>query len=401
MMEAIQLEQAVELLTENCLPITETEMITIDNIEGRILAQDIIARINQPPFPRSPLDGYAIRAEDSVGASKDNPVALKVIDEVYAGGWSDREVIPGTAIRIMTGAPIPRGADCILMQEDTDYGTETVKIYRSLKAWQNYCYEGEDFKQGTIILKAGQQLGAAEIGVMAGNGIEEIPVYRKPRVLVMSTGTELVRPGQPLRPGQIYDSNLYMLVAQLKLWNVEIISCTSMQDDPEEAAAYIRENAGNADLILSTGGVSVGKKDIMHDVFRIINVQRLFWKVRLKPGSPTLCGLYDGKPFIALSGNPYGAIANLHLLGRPLLVKMTGRSDLEIRKAHAVFDTGFPKKSPVTRYVRGVYKDGHAWSSGANDSGVLSSFIGCNCMIVIPAGTMKVDPGESVEVILL
>lgn len=140
-MEAIQLEQAVELLQENCLPVTETEKLTIDDAAGRIIAQDITARINQPPFPRSPLDGYALRAEDTVGASKENPVALKVIDQVYAGGWSDREVRPGTAIRIMTGAPIPGGADCILMQEDTDYGMDTVKIYRSLKAWQNYCYE--------------------------------------------------------------------------------------------------------------------------------------------------------------------------------------------------------------------------------------------------------------------
>ena len=400
-MEAIQLEQAVELLQEYCLPVTETEKLTIDDAAGRIIAQDITARINQPPFPRSPLDGYALRAEDTVGASKENPVALKVIDQVYAGGWSDREVRQGTAIRIMTGAPIPRGADCILMQEDTDYGMDAVKIYRSLKAWQNYCYEGEDFKKGTTILKAGQQLGAAEIGVLAGNGIREITVYRKPRVLVMSTGTELVSPGEFLGPGQIYDSNLHMLIAQLKLWSVEIVSYASIRDDPEEAASYVREHAGKADLILSTGGVSVGKKDIMHDVFRLLGVERLFWKVRLKPGSPTLCGLYDGKPFLALSGNPYGAIANLHLLGRPLLVKMTGRSDLEIRKSHAVFDSGFPKKSPVTRYVRGVYKDGHAWSSGSNDSGVLSSFIGCNCMIVIPAGTMKVDPGERVEVILL
>ena len=240
-MEAIQLEQAVELLQEYCLPVTETEKLTIDDAAGRIIAQDITARINQPPFPRSPLDGYALRAEDTVGASKENPVALKVIDQVYAGGWSDREVRQGTAIRIMTGAPIPRGADCILMQEDTDYGMDAVKIYRSLKAWQNYCYEGEDFKKGTTILKAGQQLGAAEIGVLAGNGIREITVYRKPRVLVMSTGTELVSPGEFLGPGQIYDSNLHMLIAQLKLWSVEIVSYASIRDDPEDSAAETLE----------------------------------------------------------------------------------------------------------------------------------------------------------------
>jgi molybdopterin molybdotransferase len=400
-MESILLSQAVDVLRQNCRKITETEMVSVDEAAGRVLAQEIYAPIDQPPFPRSPLDGYALRSTDTEGASRETPVSLKVIDEVFAGGFCQGRVTEGCAVRIMTGAPVPEGADCIIMQEDTDYGMETVNIYRALRHLQNYCFAGEDYKKGTLVMKPGMQLKAAEIGVIAGMGIERISVCRKLRALVMSTGSELVSPGKPLKPGQIYDSNLHMLLAQLRMWDIEVTAGTLMDDEPERACAFIRENAAHADIILTTGGVSVGKKDIMHDVLEILGAEKLFWKVRLKPGMPTLCGLYDGKLIIALSGNPYGAIANLHLLVRPVLAAMAGRTDLEIRSEAAVYDTGYPKRSPVTRYVRGVYENGHVRSSGSNDSGVLASMIGCNCMIVIPAGTEKIEPGETVEVVLL
>lgn len=400
-MEAILLSQAVEILQKNCQEITATETIPITEAHGRILAENIDALMDQPPFPRSPLDGYALRAEDTEGASKDTPVSLRVIDEVFAGGWSESRVTSGTAVRIMTGAPIPEGADCILMQEDSDYGMETVRIYRSLAPWQNYCSVGVDYRKGTPLLRAGARLGAAEIGVIAGMGMENVSVYRKTRILLMSTGSELTEPGRPLTAGQIYDSNMHMLLAQLKLWDFEIAASTIVHDDPEAACAFIRENAAQADLILTTGGVSVGKKDIMHDVMQLLPASQLFWKVRLKPGSPTIGALYEGKLIIALSGNPYGAIANLHLLVRPVLAVMARRPDLGIRTLTAVYDDGYPKKSPVTRYVRGVYEAGHVRSSGLNDSGVIASMIGCNCMIVVPAGSSGVRPGETVEVVML
>ena len=400
-MESILLSQAVDILRSNCLKINETETIPVDEAPGRVLAQEIYAPIDQPPFPRSPLDGYALRSADTEGASRETSVSLRVIDEVFAGGFCESRVTDGCAVRIMTGAPIPEGADCIIMQEDTDYGMETVRVLRSLRPWQNYCFAGEDYKKGSLIMRAGMRLGAAEIGVIAGMGIERIRVFRKLRALVMSTGSELACPGRALKPGQIYDSNLHMLNAQLRMWDIEVTAGTLMDDEPERACAFIRENADRADIILTTGGVSVGKKDIMHDVLDILGAEKLFWKVRLKPGMPTLCGKYNGKLLIALSGNPYGAVANLHLLVRPVLAVMSGRSDLELRTETAVYENGYPKRSPVTRYVRGVYKNGRVSSSGSNDSGVLSSMIGCNCMIVIPAGTEKIEPGETVEVVLL
>ncbi|HBB61851.1 MAG TPA: molybdopterin molybdenumtransferase MoeA, partial [Lachnospiraceae bacterium] len=326
--EPLELETAVQLLREHVTRMTETEEVSLENADRRVLAEDIRAERDQPPFPRSPLDGYALRSEDIRGADREHPVALQVLTEVDAGHWTDRKVEPGTAVRIMTGAPIPEGADAVLRQEDSDYGEDTVLVYRSLKPWQNYCFQGEDYKAGACLMKAGLQLRAVEIGILAGLGRRKVRVYRKPRLLLMSTGDELAEPGTPLREGQIYDSNLHMLCAQCRIWDVDIAGRKLVQDQAEEAAEYLRQNVGQADLILTTGGVSVGKKDIMHEVYRILGVERIFWKVRIKPGMPTLAGMYEGKEIISLSGNPYGAAANMNLLVKPVLEKMTGRQEL-------------------------------------------------------------------------
>lgn len=401
-MNAIELERAVELLLEQAAEIREYEEMELLSASGRILAETVRAPHDQPPFPRSPLDGYAVRSEDIRDASFASPAVLRVTDEVTAGHVAKKNVTPGTAIRIMTGAPIPEGADCILKQEDTDYGETSVKVYQPLRHFQNYCFKGEDYKKGTILFEPGDRLGPAEIGVLAGLNRQTVKVYRRPRVLVMSTGDEIAKPGTALRPGQIYDSNLHMLLAQLADWQIEIADSTLMGDEPEEAAAWIDARAGEADLVITTGGVSVGKKDILHDVFRILDVRQLFWGVDIKPGMPTLCGKYQGKLMICLSGNPYGAFANLHLLVRPVLAKMTGRDDLRTVRRTAYLDGEFGKKSPVRRFVR-ARVTGHTvhLSDGSNDSGILSSLCRCNCMAEIPAGSGEMKAGEQVQVVML
>ena len=302
----------------------------------------------------------------------------------------------------MTGAPIPDGADCILKQEDTDYGESEVKVYRSLRHLQNYCFQGEDYREGTVLFQPGDRLGPVEIGVLAGLNRCRAVVYRKPRVLVMSTGDEVTEPGTERRPGQIYDSNLHMLLAQLADWRIEIADSTLMGDDPEQAAAWIADRITGADLVITTGGVSVGKKDILHDVFRILQVQQLFWGVDIKPGMPTLCGRYRDRLLVCLSGNPYGAIANLHLLVKPVLAAMTGREDLQIVRRRAKLDGGFRKKSPVRRFVRArVTGNAVHLTDASNDSGILSSMCRCNCMAEIPAGSGALEAGEEVEVVML
>ena len=401
-MEPLSLEESTRILQEHCTSVTETEICSLNDVIGRILAQDVTAGHEQPPFPRSPLDGYAVRSEDIAGAGKETPVKLKVIDEVTAGHVSGKYVESGTAVRIMTGAPIPDGADCIVKQEDTDYGADYVEIYRSVRAWGNYCFAGEDYKKGTVLLKEGMILGAVEIGVLSSLGLTEVAVYRRPKVMVLTTGDEVVLPGKPLGPGQIYDSNLIILSSRMKQWDMEVVYAGQSEDEPEATAELIRRYIQDVDLVVTTGGVSVGKKDIIHDVFKILPCRQLFWKVAIKPGMPTLCGMYQDKLLICLSGNPYGAVANLELLVRPVLAKMTGRDDLELSRREAVLENSYLKRSPTTRYLRAHYQDGRVRiAAGSNDSGILSSMCGCNCMIEIPAGTEQLLEGDRVCVVLI
>lgn len=401
-MEMLTLEDALDILLSKVKKINEVEEVSLWDSVGRIISTNIKAVRNQPPFDRSPLDGYAVRSQDLSGASREHPVILEVLDEVDAGYVTDKKVTEGTAVRIMTGAPIPEGADCIIGQEDTDYGEEKVQIYEEKKAYQNYCFEGEDYKVGTVLLEEGTQIGAIEAGVLASLGLETVQVYRRARVAVLTTGDEIVIPGEALLPGKIYDSNLYALGTRLQSLGVELTYKGRVGDDPKKAAETVKEIAKEADLIITTGGVSVGKKDIMHEVLKLLPATRLFWKLSIKPGMPTLCGEYQEKLLVCLSGNPYGATVNLELLVRPMLAKMTGRKELEIRKVKVVSEGEFFKQSNVRRYLRASYEDGKVFPiTGSNASGVLSTMCGCNCLIEIPAGMKELKKGDEVEVVLL
>ena len=401
-MSALLLEQAQSLLLERVKEIKETERINLWNAVNRVLAEDIFAGHDQPPFPRSPLDGYAVQSRNTAGASKEKPVKLTVIDEVDAGYVSKKCVMEGTAIRIMTGAPIPEGADCIIGQEDTDYGEDVVEIYEEIEAYQNYCYAGEDYKEGARLLKKDTLLGPVEVGILASLGKEQVQVYRRPRVSVLTTGDELILPGDELTAGKIYDSNLYTLVTRLQFLGADVIGRGRSDDDPEKAAEWIKKAGKEADMIVTTGGVSVGKKDIMHEVLKCLDCESIFWRIAIKPGMPTLCAKYKETLLICLSGNPFGATVNLELLVRPLLAKLSGRKDLGLKRVRAAAESDFPKRSGVTRYVRAYYEDGGVRiPEGSNASGILSSMCGCNCLIEIPAGTRKLEKGEEVWVILL
>lgn len=401
-MERIALQQAIEILLARTNKIKDTECVSLWDAAGRILAEDAIAQRNQPPFPRSPLDGYAVRSADVVNTSKESPVKLTVIDEVTAGHVSEKNVEEGTAIRIMTGAPIPLGADGVIRQEDTDYGEAIVEVYKGVKAYQNYCYAGEDYEAGAKLLNAGCVLGSVEIGVLASLGMDKVQVYRRPKAALITTGDEILLPGETLLPGKIFDSNLYALGSRLMMWNLDVIAKDRAEDDAEVVAEKIRNVAEDADIIITTGGVSVGKKDIMHDVLNILECERLFWKISIKPGMPTLCAMYNGKLLICLSGNPFGATVNLELLVRPLLEKMTGNKKFALCKKQAVTKAEFLKPSPVTRYVRAFYRNGEvSIPEGSNASGILSSMAGCNALIEIPAGTEAVNVGDKVWVVVL
>lgn len=402
MNEPLKLEAAQQLLLAQGAVIDERETVPLLSATGRVLAETVHAQMDQPPFPRSPLDGYAVRSEDIRDATSEAPVRLAVVDEIFAGEVSAVTVTRHTAVRLMTGSPIPEGADCVVRQEDTDLGEKTVAVKKPVGAWKNYCYAGEDYRQGQMLLAAGTLLGAAEIGVLASQGTTAVSVYRKPRVALLSTGDELTPPGEPLAPGKIYDANLALLSARFAQWGMALVQAGNCPDDAAVVAEQLAACCAQADLVVTTGGVSVGKKDIMHEVVRRMPVQQLFWRIAIKPGMPLLAGVYQGTPVVCLSGNPYGAAACMELFVRPLLAQMSRRTDLALERREGVVAAGFAKRSPLRRFLRARFSNGQVWPTrGANDSGILSTLCGCNCMIDIPAGNEGLSVGDRVEVVML
>lgn len=401
-MENITVEQALQVILDHTKAITETECVGLLQASGRILAQDLAASFDNPSFDRSPVDGYACRAEDLKTASREHPILLKVTEEIDAGQYSMRKVKSGQAVRIMTGAPIPPGCDCCIRQEDTDCGEETVSVYRKEEPYGNYCYRGEDFQKGQVLLKKETKIGFVETGILASMGKTEAEVFRLPRIALLTTGDEVTDPGQPLRAGRIYDSNRYLLTARLLEFGVQITESRPIADDPSAMTEAIKQAAKEADLILTTGAVSVGKKDIMHEVLKRLPAQRMFWKVKMKPGMPTLFSVYQNVPVLSMSGNPFGVAVTVELLARPLLRKMKQDDTLGLARVCGRMADTFTKVSHQRRFVRAVYRDGvFSLPDGLHSNGVLASMAGCNCLIDIPAGSMPLAKGTRAEAFLL
>ena len=401
-METVSVEQAAELILERTKAIEETEEVKVEDALGRILAGDMKAEFDNPPFDRSPIDGYACRSADIAGASEEHPVRLKVVEEVFAGAYTDREVRKGEAVRIMTGAPVPAGCDCCVRQEDTDYGEEVVRIFRPEKEWGNYCSKGEDFKAGSTLMKKGSRIGFVEMGVLAGMGYGTVPVFRLPKVAVLTTGDEVVTPGDPLPPGKIYDSNRMLLVGRLMELGVRPSLVRWVEDRPEAMADVLQETAQEADLILTTGAVSVGKKDIMHEALKMAGAERIFWKVKVKPGMPTLFSVYQGVPVLSLSGNPFGVAAIVELLVRPAIQKLKRDDSIRLVRVKGIMADTFPKPSKGRRLIRAYWENGvFHLPKGLHFNGVLASMIDCNCLIDMRPGDPELKEGASAEAILL
>ena len=394
-------EEAVRLLNEAVNEIRDQEEVAAEEAAGRILAEDLRAAFDQPPFPRSPLDGYAIRAKDSAGASWKHPVRLKVVEKIFAGEKATKKVGKGEAIRLMTGAPIPEGADAVIRQENTR-GTDQVEICEELRPWQNYCQQGEDFRKGDVLLEKGRYLDAAAIGVAASMGYDRIPVRRRIRAAVFSTGEELLFPGVELTQGKIYDSNSFLIAGWLREMDVELVMREMLPDDADIIQEKIRQaKKAGVDLILTSGGVSVGEKDLLPDIFDRPGIRLLFPGVRVKPGAPARAGMYGETTVIALSGNPFGVMAHLELLVRPVLVKLSGSAVYEAERRQGVLADDFPRSCKDLRLVRGIWKDGEVSFPAQHGSGALSSVLECNCLAEIRDRADGIRKGETVWVRML
>lgn len=401
-MENITIEQAAELLQAHTEIITDIENIPLLQASGRILAKDMEAAFDNPPFDRSPVDGYACKASDVENASQDTPARLEVVREIDAGQYSTEEIKKGQAVRIMTGAAIPPGCDCCIFQEDTDYGEEQVCIYRPEKAWQNYCLKGEDFKAGDLLLKKGTRLSFVEAGILAGIGHTEVPVYRLPRAAVFTSGDELVLPGQPLPPGKIYNNNQTLLTARLLDFGVEPVQVESIPDNPAAMADALKKAVQNVDLIFTTGAVSSGKKDIMHEALAQLHAERIFWRVLVKPGMPTLFSVYRGIPILSLSGSPFGVAVMAELMVRPMLRKMKQDDSLKLARVTGVLGDTFVKSGKMRRFLWASLEQGTFHIPGDLHPGcALASMSGCNCLLDIAVGLPPLSKGDTLEALLL
>ncbi len=355
----------------------------------------------EAPCPVFPLDGYALRAADSAGACRERPVSLWVVGKLYAGQESRVSLAPGQAVRLMTGSMIPSGADCVLRQEDTDEGEDVVQIYQELRPYSNFCRRGEEYGAGGLLLPAGCVVDPTGAAVAAGAGFADLPVRRRLRAAVVSTGDEVQQPGRPLRPGKIYDSNTTYLSARLRQLGVDVVRRASVPDDLDRTVAELARCAGMADLILTTGGVSVGQKDLLEAAARKFGAEIVFHGISMKPGMPTLLAVRGRTLLLGLSGNPFSAAVPFELLLRPALHKMTGDPRHQLRRAAARAENGFSRRSPSRRFLRGVCRDGAVSLPGAQSNGQMRSMIGCNCFVDLPAGTERIRPGDSVEIIWL
>lgn len=400
----LELEKAVSILMDYIKPLKETEEVMLMEADGRIIAEDIYSPIDNPPFDRSPLDGFAVRSEDIADASQETPVSLKIADIVYAGGFSNYTVKSGEAVRIMTGAPIPSGADCVIRQEDTHFtDMKNVQIFKTAGHYENYCFAGEDIKKGNLLIENNTKLTYIELAILASVGMNSVKVYKKPLAALFVTGDELVLPGNELKNGKIYDSNLHLIYGRMKELGIAPVIFQQVEDEPEAVAAAIKKAADSADIIITTGGVSVGDKDIFHQVLPLLGAEQVFWRINMKPGTPAMFAVHEGTPMLHLSGNPFAAITTFELLARPALARLSGDTSIEPLYCKAVLDNEFGKESKNRRFLRGRFENGIVIIPPTNEhsSGMLASMKNCNCLVDVPAGSKTLKKGCQIDVVLL
>lgn len=393
----IELEYAIQLIRNHVKPVERIIKVSLDEALNYRLAHDFIAPISNPPFDRSPLDGYALRSEDS-GQGK----SLKIVDCIYAGDTSSKVIGKNEAVRIMTGAPIPQGCDCVIRLEDCTWNEHEVIISKALKHYENYCFKGEDIEAGTCLVKAGEVLSPVHLGILASMGCSHVEVFDKIRVGLLISGSEIIQPDSELTAGKIYDTNLTLLKSSLTKLGFKPTIADFVDDDAQLVCEKIKAMLPKCDCIITTGGVSVGDKDIFHDVVKLLEAEQVFWRVKMKPGTPAMFSIVQGCPLLSLSGNPFAALATFDLMGRELLASLSLNDQLIPKRIKAVLKQSFEKCSPNRRFIRGYTQAGIVEiKSDKHASGMLASMLSCNCLIDIEAGNMGLIENEEVNVVML
>jgi molybdopterin molybdotransferase len=381
-------------------PITGTRRVPVRDALGQVLAEDIVSPVDVPLADNSAMDGYALRHSDVDGLEG---VTLKVVGTAFAGRTFDGEVAPGECIRIMTGGVVPAPLDCVVPQEHTRPGDSVVTFGAGLRRAQNVRHAGEDIRRGAVALRRGQWMRPAEIGLLASRGIGEATMYRRLRVAFFSTGDELVSIGGSLGEGQVYDSNRYTIHGMLSRLGVDLIDMGVVRDEPAKLEAHFAEAARMADVIITSGGVSVGEADFIKQMLDRMG-EVVFWKIAMKPGRPLAYGRIGGAHFFGLPGNPVAVMVTFYQFVREPLLKMMGRDPMPLLPTFKATCTAPLKKAPGrTEFQRGVLSasaDG-GWQvrpTGEQGSGILSSMSLANCFIVLPVDQGNAPAGTVVDV---
>jgi molybdopterin molybdotransferase len=385
------------------IPVLEPETVLLDEALGRVLAEDVYADLNVPPFDNSAMDGYAVIAADTAGASADQPAVLRVIADLPAGYLPEVPVARGEAVRIMTGAPMPEGADAIVRVEDTARGDRVVLVQVASRPGRDVRLAGEDVRAGDLVLTAGTHVRPAEVGMLAMLGRRRVATVRRPRVAVLTTGDELVDVDEPVTPGKIRNVNLYSICAQVRWCGGEPLSLGVARDTLEDLEAKIREGM-SADLLLTSAGVSVGDYDHVKTVLDKLG-EIEFWQVNMKPAKPIAFGRVGTIPMFGLPGNPASSMVAFEEFVRPAILKMQGRRSWRKTTLQAVAEVALENRGGRRSYVRGYVQpqaDGYrVRPSGVEGAGIMTAMVRANCFIVIPESVAHVASGDTVAVELL
>lgn len=406
-------EDALAVILDHCGPLA-SEPTQLGEALGRALAEDVVSRIDHPPWDNSAMDGFAVRAADVAGAAPERPVVLPLSDDVPAGGFPRGPLAPRTAARVMTGAPVPEGATGVVRVEHTDGGDDDrVALYRDTDAERNIRRQGEDLRRGDTVLRAGDELTPAAIGILAMTGVREVRVGRRPRVAVLANGDELADFDdfdEVLAGRKIMNSNSHALAAQLRSGGAEPVLLGIARD----STAAVREKLAEAhgcDAVICTAGVSVGEHDHVKAALEELGMERLFWRVRIRPGSPITFGLLGGRPFWGLPGNPVSSMVTFEVFLRPAVRRLAGHRRLLRRRIRARARHEIVTKGDLTYFYRVKIEapdPGGAGEilpcislTGPQGSGILTSMAAADGLLVVPEGVERLAPGDTAEVIPL
>lgn len=399
----ISLEKALSQILNVIQPLGLEKISLLDTL-GRVIGEDILAPRPIPPKDNSAMDGYALCWEDTRGTSREKPVILEVIEDIPAGSIPCKTVGKGQAVRIMTGAPVPEGADAVMRMEDTEKDGKQVRIFVEAAKGQDIRLAGEDVRKGEKVINRGDILRPAEIGMLAALGRSFISVYQKPLVAILATGDELVDVDENPSPWQIISSNSYALAAQVLDCGATPLQIGIAKDTREDLTAKFKE-ALRADLIISSGGVSVGDYDLVKEIMKEVGNRMQFWQVAMRPGKPLAFGAMNSVPLFGLPGNPVSSMVSFEQFVRPSILKMMGYRNLFRRTVRAELIESIEKKKGTRHFIRArvTFEDSRyrAIPTGDQGSGILKSMVQANGLIVLPEDVTSVTAGETVIVQLL